>query len=171
MLDTLSNLLAVLIALSVASERLVEILKNLIPWLRTGQTNARMEARRKLALQLLAVLAGVATAFLAENVLPTPLQDYRHLVVLGLLASGGSGFWTSVLGYVTSVKNIKRKEAVETGVRAAATVAAIANGTVAHPAALQRLRATAPGTAQPLAGAAAATKNLEKAIALANATL
>jgi len=30
---------------------------------------------------------------------------------LGLLASGGSGFWNSVLTYVTKVKDIKTVEA------------------------------------------------------------
>jgi hypothetical protein len=31
-------------------------------------------------------------------------------VALGLLASGGSGFWNAVLGYVKNVKDIKKSE-------------------------------------------------------------
>ncbi|MGI4887197.1 MAG: hypothetical protein ACRYFR_19755 [Janthinobacterium lividum] len=170
MLDKLSNLLAVLIALSVAAERLVEIVKNLVPYLRTTQTPANAEARRKLVLQLLAAAAGVATAFLAKELLPTPLQNPRHLVLLGLLASGGSGFWTSILGYVNNVKDIKKTKAVGTRVAVAAAVAAVANGTVAHPAAVRTLGATAPTVPQTAAGAAA-DANLARAIKMANATL
>jgi len=33
--------------------------------------------------------------------------------VLGLLASGGSGFWNSVLTFVNKVKDVKKLEAEE----------------------------------------------------------
>lgn len=177
MLDTLSNLLAVLIALSVAAERLVEILKNLVPYLRTEQAAANAEARRKLVLQLLAVAAGIATAFLAETVLPTRLQDPRHLVLLGLLASGGSGFWTSILGYVTSVKNVGQVQAAQQNLTLAAHAARLARGHAPAPAALlNRVRPEAAEPApeatlppQPDAVIQAADENLRRAIALANA--
>ncbi|NML66815.1 hypothetical protein HHL22_16540 [Hymenobacter sp. RP-2-7] len=173
MLENLSNLLTVVLALSVASERLVAIVKNLVPWLRTEQP--RNEATRKLVLQVLAVLAGIATAFLAQELLAAPLQGRGHLVVLGLLASGGSGFWKSVLGYVSSVQDIKRTKAVETKVQAAHAVATIARSAATRPAAPASFRATDAEAPQPTAAADQLQKqadaNLAKAIALANATL
>ena len=48
-----------LIALSIASERLVEIIKNLIPPLNTAQDDPTKEGLRRAALQFMAVLAGV----------------------------------------------------------------------------------------------------------------
>ncbi|MGI4833777.1 MAG: hypothetical protein ACRYFK_09985 [Janthinobacterium lividum] len=173
MLENLSNLLTVVLALSVASERLVAIVKNLIPWLRSEQPGTK--AARKLVLQVLAVLAGIATAFLGQELLAAPLKGRGHLVVLGLLASGGSGFWKSVLGYVSSVQDIKQAKAVATKVQAAHTVATIARSAFAHPAASASLRATTPEAASPASATELLQKqaddNLAKAIALANATL
>jgi hypothetical protein len=174
MLENLANLVAVLVALSLASERLVELVKNLLPfdYLRTEQAEPDAEARRQGFLQLLAVGAGILTAALAQEVLGERLRQSWFL--LGLLASGGSGFWTSILGYITSIKDIKKSEAVDTRVRAAATVAAIASGITMHPAAAFQpgLAPNAPGgNAQPLAGAQAARDNLEEVIRVANATL
>ena len=78
-LDNLSGLLATLIALSVAAERLVSIIKNLIPWLSIEWSNALAERVRNAILQLLSVVAGIATAALANNgdVLPAHICEAR----------------------------------------------------------------------------------------------
>jgi hypothetical protein len=105
----LTTYVSLLVALSVASERLVEITKGLIPWLNAQNSDPGKEGKRRAVLQVMAVAAGVGTAFLArpaignmvpEGILPT--------LALGLLASGGSGFWNSILTYVTSLKDLNK---------------------------------------------------------------
>jgi hypothetical protein len=59
----LSTIIGLLAALSVASERLVEIAKGLIPWLDQQNSDPGTESRRRAALQFLAAAAGVTTAF------------------------------------------------------------------------------------------------------------
>lgn len=153
MLTDLSSLLATLIALSVATERLVSIIKNVVPYLSTRQATAHAERYRAAAVQLLAVAAGLATAYLAQRgqLLPAALPRWP---LLGLLASGGSGFWTSILGYVTSVKDIRKSVAWDARVQAAANIRAIAHG--AHSLAAPEVggyQFRAAAVAAPLAGA------------------
>ena len=109
----LAAIVGLLIALSVASERLVEIVKGMIPALNKENSSAKKEGWRRATLQVLAVVAGVATAFLARpaipaGILPAEATGDWPIIALGLLASGGSGFWNSVLTYVANVKDIKK---------------------------------------------------------------
>jgi hypothetical protein len=114
MLETVVGLLA---ALSIASERLVEIIKGLVPALNNQNTNSKKEALRKAALQFLAVIAGIATTVLAyksgslpEGSLPSGWNTPIGILAVGLLASGGSGLWNATLGYLLQVKELKKKE-------------------------------------------------------------
>ncbi len=111
----LSTVIATLIALSVASERLVEIIKGFIPALDQKSDDQKKESRRKAYLHILAVLAGIATAFLSRKALQTYIpkewDSTVGVLALGLLASGGSSFWNSILGYVNEVKKIKKNNA------------------------------------------------------------
>ena len=118
-MENLLSIVTLLIALSVASERLVEIIKGLCPWLNEQKDGPKEEGRRKAALQALAVAAGILTAFLARpailNVVPGPwqsgeVQPYFSILALGLLTSGGSGLWNAVLAYLLKVKDIKKLE-------------------------------------------------------------
>jgi drug/metabolite transporter (DMT)-like permease len=107
---------AFLVALSIASERLVEIIKGLIPALSKRQEDATKEGRRAAILQIIAVLSGILTAFLAmpasKGVLPGTLTSLPGILALGLLASGGSGFWNAILSYLLQIKNLKKSEAL-----------------------------------------------------------
>jgi hypothetical protein len=110
----LSAIISTLIVLSIASERLVEIVKGFIPALDKETNNPRKESRRKAYLQMLAVIAGIFTAFLARAALGTSVPEAWNtttgVFALGLLASGGSGLWNSVLGYANEVKKLKKDE-------------------------------------------------------------
>ncbi len=109
----LSTIIGLLAALSVASERLVEIAKGLIPWLDQQNSDPGTESRRRAALQFLAAAAGVTTAFVSGQAFPDTLHiapGFLSKVVLGLLASGGSGFWNSILDYVNNAKNLKEQQ-------------------------------------------------------------
>ncbi len=66
----LTTVISLLIALSIASERLVDIIKGLIPWLNQPRLRPAEEGWRKAALQVLAVIAGVTTAWLASAAIP-----------------------------------------------------------------------------------------------------
>jgi len=114
-MDTLLPLVTLLIALSVAAERLVEIVKGAIPWLNKKKDDPVTEGWRKAALQGMAVGAGIITALLARpavvDSIPAVGQSAAGIVALGLLASGGSGFWNTILSYLLQVKEIRKIEA------------------------------------------------------------
>jgi len=111
-LNNVSSIVALLAALSVASERLVEIIKGFFPSLNKENPDAKKEDRRKSTLQILAVIAGITTACLASPAFPSTIpHDWMTTLALGLLASGGSGFWNSIQTYVNKAKTIKTAEA------------------------------------------------------------
>ncbi len=110
----LTAIISVILALSIASERLVEIIKGFIPALDKQDLDQKAEGRRRSYLQILAVFSGVLTAFLARDYIPSEIAaptESWSILGLGLLASGGSGLWNSVLTYVTKAKDIKNVEA------------------------------------------------------------
>ena len=115
--ELLASVVTVILALSVTSERLVEIIKGLIPWLNEKRATEAQEGWRRSALQSLAVVSAVLTAYLAGDYvkeiikLPDNISETWAVLGLGLLASGGSGLWNSVLTYVSKVKDIKKQEA------------------------------------------------------------
>lgn len=112
-LTELSTLVTLLVALSVAAERLVEIVKGFVPFLNQENTDAKMEGIRKSVLQFMAVVSGILTAFLTWPVISNegigvPLDSWPGVFALGLLASGGSGFWNSIQTYVNKLKDVKK---------------------------------------------------------------
>lgn len=121
MIENLSTIVSLLAALSVASERLVEIIKGLVPFLNRENLDLTKEGWRRSLLQALAVIAGIVTALLAQPMIPVIknaageswTNSIGGILTLGLLASGGSGLWNSVLTYVNKVKDIKKLEAEE----------------------------------------------------------
>ena len=123
-LNKLPTILTLLIALSVATERLVEITKGIVPWLDTAKADSTIEGRRRAALQFLAVVGGVVIAVLAwpiiEQVIPTGQNRSAATLALGLLSSGGSGFWNTILTYVLKVKDLKELEANQAQARSVA---------------------------------------------------
>jgi hypothetical protein len=110
----ISSAVSFLAALSVATERLVEIVKGSIPWLNQENKDPTKEGWRQAALHLLAAIAGIITTLLAapaiQGTLPVQLSTYPGILALGLLASGGSGFWNSILTYVGAAKDIKKAQ-------------------------------------------------------------
>lgn len=121
-LDTLPALITLLIALSVASERAVEIVKGLVAFLDTTHTDSHRERLRRMSLHLLGVAAGIGIAavtwpilaeVLAQPQQAAPGRDWPTILALGLLASGGSGFWNTMLSYALNLKELKRTEVRE----------------------------------------------------------
>jgi hypothetical protein len=117
-ITSLTTLVTFIVALSVASERLVEIVKGWIPWLDQAKTDPNAEGRRRSVLQLLAVVSAIATAYFAKDYIPKDMvklsgamSEPWTILGLGLLASGGSGFWNAILTYFGKVKDLKEAEA------------------------------------------------------------
>ena len=117
MLDTLTNVVSILAVLSVSAERLVELVKGRFQWLNDKQPDPQEERKRQFWLHLGSVIAGCAVVFLAQDFIVGALPELKDKLLgptglgLGLLASGGSSLWNSVLSYLLSVKNLKRDEA------------------------------------------------------------
>jgi undecaprenyl pyrophosphate phosphatase UppP len=113
-LDTITLVVSLLAVLSISSERLVEIIKGWVPFLSKENEDANKERHRKWLLQLLAVGAGIVTASLAVPMFPSGIAPGpAQIVGLGFLASGGSGFWNAILGYLKGIKDIKQVQALE----------------------------------------------------------
>lgn len=128
MLDTnnLTAIVGLILALSIASERFVEIIKGMSSFLNQEQSDPVQEGRRRSALHLLAAVSGMVTAVLAKPAIAGALPEGAlgnpfPVLALGLLASGGSGFWNSVLSYMTNLKDAtkldvqRKKEDVAVG--------------------------------------------------------
>jgi len=113
----LAGVLGVLVSLSAASERLVEVVKNLIPFLRHENKDEKKEGWRLSILQILAVGAGIVTALLArpflKNALPGGWDSVLTIIALGFLASGGSGLWKGLLSWVSAIQKLKREQFVQ----------------------------------------------------------
>jgi hypothetical protein len=108
-------IVTLILSLSIASERLVEIIKGFVPGLGKASADPAAEGRRCSYLQILAVLSGILTAYLARDFVPDEISKPAGgfaIIGLGLLASGGSGLWNSVLTYLIQVKEIKKADAV-----------------------------------------------------------
>jgi hypothetical protein len=122
-INTLYVVVSLLVALSIASERLVAIIKGLVPFLNQQNADPKKEGYRTAILQALAVVCGIVTTLLARPLIPSiipGLNNLPGLLALGFLASGGSGFWNSVQAYLNQVKDIKKLEANVKKVQAAA---------------------------------------------------
>jgi hypothetical protein len=111
---TITNAISLLAALSVATERLVEIIKGAIPWLNNENENSTLEGWRQALLHLLAAISGFVTAWLANasfaNILPGGWNRWAGYCLIGLLVSGGSGFWNSILSYAKASKDIQESK-------------------------------------------------------------
>ncbi|MES2705008.1 MAG: hypothetical protein V4726_00235 [Verrucomicrobiota bacterium] len=129
--------MSILIAISIASERLVEIVRNLtglaagapVPAAAAGtaaqpdgdaaKAAEKKEEKRKAKVQLIAIGSGILTASLASPAILSlfpALQSDRVsacsiVVVMGVFASSGSAFWKEALVYVRNVREIRGAEA------------------------------------------------------------
>jgi hypothetical protein len=125
MTDQLIIISTYLVAVSLATERLVALIKSLAPWLakertdQEGLINLADEKWRNFSVQVLSFLAAWVTTSLLNNSLTDPLADVClsqesklcwPTVVIALLSTGGSAFWSNVLGYANAVKDIKKQQ-------------------------------------------------------------
>jgi hypothetical protein len=116
-LQSLPAVITLLIALSMATERAVEIIKSIIPWLDTVRPNPVTEGWRRATIQSMAVVFGIIITYITWPIIAEVMttrgaaRDGSLILALGLLSSGGSAFWNSLLGIVLNVKVMKDAEA------------------------------------------------------------
>jgi hypothetical protein len=115
-MDKLTSLLGFFAALSVATERITEIIKGLpglSRWFSVDKTGTT-EDFRKASVQIVAVLAGMLVSYLVRQPLAQQLNisdpsqiSFGWYLVFGAMASGGSGIWNSALDIVRAVNEQK----------------------------------------------------------------
>jgi len=111
------SIIALLGAMSLSVERVVEIIKSMIPFLAAQQTDIKKERWRRTILHFLAAIVGAVIALVAQEQIQPLLSNIftktgeigvPGCIILGLLASGGSGFWNQSLGIVEEIKKAKK---------------------------------------------------------------
>jgi hypothetical protein len=128
-METLTAWIAFIAGLSVATERITEIVKGFIA--RTLAIEKRddpaKEEHRKAFVQVLAIVIGGVLAFLTydqiQGVLKLPADTSAKLgisFVFGAMASGGSGLWNSALDILREVN--KQKQEITDKLKAARPV-------------------------------------------------
>jgi len=117
----MTEIVALIAALSISVERIVEILKNLVPFLAAAREDKGMERLRRTLLHLLAAMAGIAVAWAARGQVQPVLNaafntkadlNFTGYIIIGLLSSGSSGFWNQSLGILEEIKKNKKKGSV-----------------------------------------------------------
>lgn len=108
----IGSLFSYVTALSVATERVTEILKR-IPWLSSPLSTRKegtQEDLRVIGVHLLAIIVGsVICRYFPPTLLQSPPTagtdpTWTQCLGYGLLASGGSSFWNSALDTFRAVK-------------------------------------------------------------------
>jgi len=126
--DDLIGLLEFVLAVSIASERFVTLLKTMIPWLSeesidpAGSLDLTKDRYKSLTLQFLSLAVSILTAYIALE----GKDEQKYFWLVGAMASVGSAFWTGLLGYITSARDIKKSEATEKRLDVAAKAKSIA---------------------------------------------
>lgn len=114
---------AYLAALSLVSERLVEIVRGFTgigvqkdpPAGAEKGPSPKDEAKRVAHIGLFEIGAGIVTAALANliHVLPDGigLTGLQNVIIFGVLAGAGSSFWNNILAWVIQMKNLRKVQA------------------------------------------------------------
>lgn len=118
-LDNLSDLSALLAAVSLATERLVVIVKTMFPRLGAerapspGQSPDEADRGRRLTVILIAYVCALVTSLLVADGWEFTYGDGGRAVsvfAVALLASGGSAFWTQVMSFASAAKDVRQYE-------------------------------------------------------------
>lgn len=107
----LTALLAFVSGLSVATERITEVIKGILPWLTTEKKGTTEEVRKAI-IHILAIVIGAVLASLSwgqvSGAIGSSTGTLGMYLLFGAMASGGSGLWNSVLDIVREVNRQKQ---------------------------------------------------------------
>ncbi len=121
-----TEIIAFILGVSLASERLIELFKTLFPALAyqhsltdENSENLTSEKSRRIVIQLISVLCGYLSVGLIygewSGSHQFPGGQNINVFLLAILSSGGSVFWTQILGYSKALKDLKKLEARSQG--------------------------------------------------------
>ncbi len=123
----ISKLISLVLATSVAGERLITLIKTFVPSIVSppGEIpdNSKIQKFRKISLMVLSYACCTLTAWLVGKLNPdnTPTNPDASWTLnfwfLGLLATGGSAFWTNLLGYVSAIKDVQKQAAANNKIK------------------------------------------------------
>src|SRR6266568_2754675 len=115
MLTAISTFVALVAGISIAVERVIEVIKGAVPQLANSWGDKADNYRRAL-LQLMSVAAGTLIASQIQTQIAAALPkdigasiSWPAFGLIGLMASGGSGLWNHVLDIVQATKEQKEK--------------------------------------------------------------
>jgi hypothetical protein len=115
LMNTLTAWVAFVAGLSVATERITEIIKGFIERLSLEKAPGKPEEVRKAIIQIIAIVVGGVLAFVTYGQIQAALKLPGDLslklgvcLVFGAMASGGSGMWNSALDIVREVNKQKQ---------------------------------------------------------------
>lgn len=112
-MEKLTGLLAFLVTLSLATERITEVVKGfplVTKWFAVEKPDPDFEAWRKASVQFLAIFVGTVLAMQVPDAVAAAVgtakpEGWSFLYLLfGALASGGSGLWNALLDITREVK-------------------------------------------------------------------
>lgn len=133
-MEQIASAITVILAVSVAVERVTEILKQIIPGFAEEKANPAAENRRRASLQVLAGAIGTVVAWQGNLQIASQTGVPAYLLI-GAMSSGGSAFWNNVLDAVRATKISRQAQADEKVVIAkqmkAAAARTVAAGTAA----------------------------------------
>lgn len=126
-MDKLTAFFTLMAALSIATERVVEIIKGIFPSLAATDPDAKKEKQRRMMLQVLAAFAGMAVAAVGHTQVSTALGGlldpkgdiwaFPNIAemalkygLVGVMASGGSAMWNHALDIVGALKTVQEKK-------------------------------------------------------------
>jgi len=132
----ITKLVTLILGISISGERLVTLIKTIIPSLAAPPVSAGdqpadsgKEIIKKIILMAIAFLCCYLTAYLINGSSNAPVVVGGLTIpvyFLGLLASGGSAFWTNILGYLSSLKDLTTQQGVATKMAIRARLAGVA---------------------------------------------
>ncbi len=125
-IEAISELVAVVLAISLVTERLVLVIRTpqkflwLIPlgqWLNNeNKDKPEEDGPRRLVVQLISFLCALFTVGWFGTEGWNPMLSIKiasqtvPLWLLAILATGGSSFWKNILGYTKAVRDIRKEE-------------------------------------------------------------
>lgn len=119
-LDNLSEFSTLLAAISLATERLVVIVKTIFPRLGTprpasaaGVSEDEADRMRRLSVLAVAYLCALATAWIVADGWTIEYGSHNRSVSIfgvALLACGGSAFWSQVVSFASAAKDARQFE-------------------------------------------------------------